>query len=174
MIDKFVPDMFYQSIYRIDYDKLKSIGIKLLIFDLDNTIATYNENIPRNEVKDLIDKLKEMGFNVVLMSNSGKSRVLPFRNALEIDSKASAKKPLTSGYKKIMKVYKLEANHIACIGDQLITDIWGANKMGMTSILVNPMSKKDRKVTYINRFLEKILFKIMDKEELFKKRKKYE
>jgi len=46
--------------------------------------------------------------------------------------------------------------------------------MGMTSILVNPMSKKDRKITYINRFFEKILFKIMDKEELFKKRQMYE
>ena len=91
-----------------------------------------------------------MGFNVILMSNSNKSRVLPFRNALEIDSCANAKKPLTSGYKKIMKVYHLDANKIACIGDQLITDIWGANKMGMTSILVNPMSKKDRKITYIN------------------------
>ena len=47
-----------------------------------------------------------MGFNVILMSNSNKSRVLPFRNALEIDSCANAKKPLTSGYKKIMKVYQ--------------------------------------------------------------------
>ena len=117
---------------------------------------------------------RSMDFNVILMSNSNKSRVLPFRNALEIDSCANAKKPLTSGYKKIMKVYHLDANKIACIGDQLITDIWGANKMGMTSILVNPMSKKDRKITYINRFFEKILFKIMDKEELFKKRQMYE
>ena len=174
MIDKFVPDMFYQSIYRVDYEKLKNVGIKLIIFDLDNTIATYSESIPRSEAKELIDKLKEMGFNVILMSNSNKSRVLPFRNALEIDSCANAKKPLTSGYKKIMKVYHLDANKIACIGDQLITDIWGANKMGMTSILVNPISKKYRKITYINRFFEKILFKIMDKEELFKKRQMYE
>ena len=170
MIDKFVPDMFYQSIYRIDYDKLKSVGVKLLIFDLDNTIATYNESIPRSEVKDLIDKLKDMGFTVILMSNSSKKRVLPFRNTLEIDSCASAKKPFSSGYKKIMKVYKLESNKIACIGDQLLTDIWGANKMGMTSILVNPLSKKDRKVTYINRVIEKLLFKIMAKEELFSKK----
>lgn len=99
MIDKFVPDMFYQSIYRVDYEKLKNVGIKLIIFDLDNTIATYSESIPRSEAKELIDKLKEMGFNVILMSNSNKSRVLPFRNALEIDSCANAKKPLTSGYK---------------------------------------------------------------------------
>ena len=117
MIDKFVPDMFYQSIYRVDYEKLKNVGIKLIIFDLDNTIATYSESIPRSEAKELIDKLKEMGFNVILMSNSNKSRVLPFRNALEIDSCANAKKPLTSGYKKIMKVYHLDANKIACIGD---------------------------------------------------------
>ena len=170
MIDKFVPDMFYQSIYRIDYDKLKSIGIKLLVFDLDNTVATYNEVIPRNEVKELFDKLKEMGFSVILMSNSSKSRVLPFRNSLEIDSCASAKKPFSKCYKKIMKVYKLESNQLACIGDQLITDIWGANKMGICSILVNPLSKKDRSLTYINRFFERILFKIMAKNELFVKR----
>ena len=57
MIDKFVPDMFYQSIYRVDYEKLKNVGIKLIIFDLDNTIATYSESIPRSEAKELIDKL---------------------------------------------------------------------------------------------------------------------
>lgn len=174
MLDKFVPDMHYQSIYRIDYEKLKNKGIKLIIFDLDNTISPVNESMPPKEAILLMYKLKEMGLIPVLMSNSHKKRVYNFRNSLEIDACASSKKPLSKNYKKIMKVYNVTADKVACIGDQLLTDILGANKLNMVSILVNPMSKKDSKFTVFNRFIEKILFKIMEKQDIFKRGNYYE
>ena len=99
---------------------------------------------------------------------------LDFRNSLEIDACASSKKPLSKNYKKIMKVYNVTQDKVACVGDQLLTDILGANKLNMVSILVNPMSKGDSKFTIFNRFIEKILFKIMDKQDIFKKGEYYE
>ncbi len=174
MMEKFVPDMYYQSIYRIDYEKLYNMGIKIIIFDLDNTIAGITAKIPTKEVIDLMFKIKEIGMRPVLMSNSEKKRVEPFRNALEIDSCASARKPFKKNYLKIMNIYRVKNEEVACIGDQLITDIYGANKMGMTSILINPISKKDRFITLFNRFIEKIIIKILEKRDLFKKGKYYD
>lgn len=174
MIEKFVPDKHAQSIYRIDYEGLKNQNIKLLIFDLDNTIAPANEKMPRKDAINLMYDLKEMGFNIVLMTNNKKSRVEIFRNTLEIDTCASAKKPLSKNYKRILKIYKVEPEEVAAIGDQLLTDVYGANKMGITSILVNPISKYDMRITRFNRKIEKILFKKMAKRDLFKKGVYYE
>ncbi len=174
MLDKFVPDMHAQSIHRINYEKLASIGIKCIIFDLDNTIAPINVKTPPKEAIELMFKIKDLGMRPILMSNSGKTRVEPFRNGLEIDSCASAKKPLSKNYKKILSIYKMTPEQIACVGDQFLTDILGANKMGMTSILVNPISKKDHAATWFNRIIEKIIIFILEKRDLFKKGKYYD
>lgn len=174
MIDKFVPDMYAQSIYRINYKKLASSGIKIIIFDLDNTIAPVNVSEPPKEAIDLMFEIKNLGMRPILMSNSGKKRVEPFRNKLEIDSCASAGKPMQKNYTKIKNIYKMTGEQIACVGDQFLTDILGANNAGMTSILVNRISKKDRIVTLFNRLIEKIIIHILEKRDLFKKGKYYE
>ncbi len=174
MLDKFVPDVYAQSIYRINYEKLSNKGIKCIIFDLDNTIAPVDVKTPSKEAIELMIRIKDLGIRPILMSNSGKIRVEPFRNNLEIDSCASAGKPFKNNYIKIQMLYKMKPEEIACVGDQLLTDILGANNQGMTSILVNPISKKDRKVTWINRFIEKIIMFVLNKRDLFKKGKYYE
>ena len=165
MFDKFVPDMYSQSIYRINYKKLADKGIKCIIFDLDNTISPVDVNEPSKEAIDLMFDLKDLGMRPILMSNSPKKRV---------DSCASAAKPFSKNYKKILEVYKLKPEEVACVGDQLLTDILGANKMGLTSILINPISKKDRLSTYVNRVIEKIIMVVLDKRDLFKKGKYYD
>lgn len=174
MIDKYVPDMYAQSIYRINYEKLVNLGIKIVIFDLDNTIVPVDEVKPRPETKELMYKIKELGIRPILMSNSGKKRVEPFRNELEIDSCASACKPFKKNYIKIMETYRVKKEEVACVGDQLLTDIGGANKMGMTSILINPISKTDRFTTKINRIFERIIMFILKKRDLFEKGKYYD
>lgn len=173
-MDKFVPDIYAQSIYRINYDKLKKNGIKLVVFDLDNTIAPVDVKVSTNETFDLMFKIKDLGLKPIIMSNSKKERVEPFRNHLEIDSCFLSCKPLSKNYKKIMKVYNVKNEEVACIGDQFLTDVYGANKMGMTSILVNPISKKDSKWTFMNRQIEKIIINILEKKDLFKKGKYYD
>ena len=173
-MDKFIPDIYAQSIYRINYDKLKKNGIKLVIFDLDNTIAPVDVKVSSNETFDLMLKIKDMGLKPIIMSNSKKHRVEPFKKHLEIDSCFLSCKPLKKNYKKILKIYNVKREEVACIGDQLLTDILGANKMGMTSILVNPISKKDGKFTIINRQIEKLIMNILEKKDVFKKGKYYD
>ena len=165
-MDKFVPDIYQKSIYTIDYNKLKKNGIKCLLFDLDNTIAPYAIDFPDKKMKDQIEFVKDMGFTVLILSNGPKTRVRPFKDGLNVDSSHSSMKPLKKKYIKIMKTYNFKDTEIACIGDQLLTDIWGANRMGLTSILVNPVTSQDLVLTKINRVIEHHLFKKLEKKGL--------
>ena len=64
MIELYKPDMYKKDIYSIDYKKLKTYGIKCILFDLDNTLVPYYKNKPTRKVKDLIEKLKDLGFKI--------------------------------------------------------------------------------------------------------------
>lgn len=157
-MDKFVPDLFYQNVYSIDYKKLKKMGIKCLIFDLDNTISSYEVNEPDKKIKELFYNLNK-DFKIILLSNNTKNRVRPFKEKLNVDSSYKSGKPFKKKYQKVLDIYGYKDTEIACIGDQLLTDVLGANKMGFTSILVNPISPNEPFRTKINRFFERKIIK---------------
>ena len=174
MLEKFVPDEYQKSIYTIDYKKLKKLGIKCLLFDLDNTLVPPTLDKPNKKVRDLFAELEENGFKLIIMSNSSRKRLTPFKELLNVDTAARSFKPKKDKYLKILKEYKYNPEEVAAIGDQLLTDIYGANRMGIRSILVNPISKKDFFVTRFNRIIEKRIFIKLDKNELFTKGEYYE
>ena len=174
MLNSFVPDIYQKSIYDIDYKKLKKNGIKCLIFDLDNTLAPISLKKPNKKLRDLIEDLKELKFKVLIVSNSPKKRVEPFKDILGVDSAYLSFKPFKKKYKKIMKIYKLKPSEIAAIGDQLLTDIWGSNRMKYTSILVNPIGTTDFVLTKFNRFIEPFIYNKLLNKDLLKKGKYYE
>ncbi len=174
MLEKCIPNIYQKSIYTIDYKKLKKAGIKCILFDVDNTLVPVDIKKPPKKVKDLIEKLKEMGFIIALLSNATKDRLKVFKDYLEVDCAAFAMKPLSYKYHKIMKEYKLLENEIASVGDQLLTDILGGNKVGITTILVNPISLRDKLITKINRGIEKIIMNKASKKQLFYKGQYYD
>ena len=166
-MDKFVPDIYQKSIFGINYEALKNSGIKCLLFDLDNTICPVNINEPDKKCKDLFEDLKDMDFKIIIVSNNSKGRVTPFKNILNVDAAHSSRKPFKTKYQKILKLYDFKDNEVAAIGDQLVTDIFGANRMGFTSILINPISKNEGFATKINRRIEKIIIKNLKRKGLF-------
>ena len=170
----FLPDIYQQSIYTIDYESLKNAGIKIILFDLDNTIIPINTDVPNKKLKMLFEDIKIMGMKPVIMSNSGKKRVEPFKDGLYVDAAYSSMKPLKRKYKKILNLYNVKPSEVAAIGDQMLTDVFGANRMGLTSILVNPISSNDFKKTKINRFFENIIIKHFTKRSVFERGKYYE
>ena len=173
-MDIFLPDKYYKNIYEIDYLKLKKDGIKCLLFDLDNTIVPPNVKKPNKKIRDLFDNLKEQDFKVIIMSNSSKKRLSIFKDELVVDCSASSMKPIKTKFLKILKEYKYDLSETAIIGDQLLTDVFGGNRVGITTILVNPISKNDITVTKFNRKLEKIIEQKLNKRGLFKRGKYYE
>lgn len=173
-MDYFIPDIYAQSIHTINYKKLKKSGIKCLLFDLDNTIAPIDSRDVTKKVKELFAYLEDIGFKVIIFSNSGKKRLKPFKENLNVDTSFSSRKPLKGKYKKIMELYHFKDTEIACVGDQLLTDIFGANRMGFTSILVNQLCPNDFFVTKFNRFFERIIFKKFEKRGIFYRGKYYD
>ena len=81
-MEKYVPDMYQGSIYTINYKKLKKQGIKCLLFDLNNTLASYETEAPTDELRELMFEL-EKDFKVIIVSNSPKNRVRPFKEKLK-------------------------------------------------------------------------------------------
>ena len=155
---KFKPNMYYKSIFDINYDLIKEKEIKVLIFDLDNTIMTYEEEVPRYEVVKLFKKLNN-DFKVFIASNNLKERVRRIGNYLNVHSFYSVLKPTKKLRKLLLHKYDVEMNSVAIIGDQVVTDIFMGNRLHMHTILVDPLGNKDLKVTYFNRWLENKIMK---------------
>lgn len=172
-MEKYLPDIYQEDIYKINYDKLKDLGIKCLLFDLDNTIVPFCEKVPRNGTKEFFEKLKNQGFKVVIFSNSPKMRLKTFKEELNIDIYGNARKPSMKNFNKLLKQYKYTENEVAIIGDQIMTDIIGGNKVGITTILIKPVGK-DPIWTKINRIRERRIMKKLRDNNLFKKGKYYE
>ena len=170
----YIPDIYQKSIYAIDYQNLINRGIKCLLFDLDNTLVPVSDKKPNNKLKEFVNDLKKKGFKVIIFSNSNKRRLLPFKNELEVDCSASSKKPHESKFLQVLKIYGYQISEVAIIGDQILTDVVGGNNVGITTILVNPISTKD---FFWTRFSRKKENKIMDKlreNDLFVKGRYYE
>lgn len=174
MIELYKPDMYKKDIYSIDYKKLKSFGIKCILFDLDNTLVPYYRTRPMRKTKDFIENLKDMGFKIILFSNSNKKRLLPFKDILELDCSASSHKPFSKKFKKVLTEYKYSESEVAIIGDQIPMDIYGGNRIGIFTILVNPISTKEAIWTKFNRVYEKHIIKKMEKKGIFKKGNYYD
>lgn len=134
----YVPDVYQHSIYKIDYQKLKDAGIRFLSFDIDDTIAGLEAFNPPKAAKTLFENLKNMGFEIMLLSNALDNRVADFAKKLGIEGKyiAQAKKPLTSYFAKLQEICGLEKGQMAHIGNSIMDDVAGGNAFGVTTCLV--------------------------------------
>ena len=174
-MNNFIPDMYQKSIYHIDYDKLMDDGIKCILFDLDNTCVPYKDKVANKKLIELFNNLKDMEFKLIIFSNAPKKRIYPFKKALNVDCVARAGKPSKKNFMKIIKLFNYDLSQIVIVGDQLYKDILGGNKVGIKTILVNPMSLDDMIVTkLIFRPLEKIKYHQLEKRGLLKRGRYYE
>ena len=162
----YVPDCYQENIFKINYELLKSKGIKCLLFDLDNTIIPQNVKTCPVEVKELFNRLKQ-DFQIIIFSNSPKKRVNMIANELGVSYVYLAFKPSQKKFYEVMKNYKFGENEIAIIGDQIVTDIKGGNRVGISTVLVKPISKYDPLWTKIGRIRERRIMKRLRKSDLF-------
>ncbi len=172
-MNNYIPNMYKKDILDIDYSRLKEQGISTLMFDLDNTVALIDEDELPKKVHKLFSKLKE-DFNIIIISNNFKSRIEAFCKPFNTPFVSLAMKPLPFCFSKMKKKYNLKKEEMCMIGDQLITDILGANKFGIYTILVDPLGERDLKITTFNRFIEKIKMKKLTKLGILERGKYYD
>ena len=169
----YVPDIYQKDIYKINYDILTSRGIKFLIFDLDNTLATIKELYPREENKKLFEKLKKKGFKILIASNNIKTRVKPFHEELNVDYIFSARKPHVDKIKEYITNSGFGLDEIAIIGDSMMDDVVCGNTIGITTILLDQIAKSEFPLARLKRIKEKKIQKKLRDKNLFTKGRYY-
>lgn len=157
----FTPDYYIENFQSLDLNRLLERNIKVLVCDIDNTLVAHDEAEPSEAVKTFIQNVKAKGIQVVLVSNNVKERVERFAQELEVKTYPFARKPLKGTYLKMMKDANCAPAQIAVLGDQLLTDMLGANRVGFYTILTNPVAQKDLTCTKINRFFENMVFEVL-------------
>jgi hypothetical protein len=148
------PDEYYRSVTDIDLEALRSRGITALLLDIDNTILPRDTGVMPDELANWVRALADGGFRVCLVSNNWHDHVKKIADALGIEMIPKALKPMPHGFRKAIRLLGVDRRETAVIGDQIFTDILGANLAGMTSILVLPLCETDLAHTLVLRRVE--------------------
>ena len=166
MFQKFYPSEYYTSTYVIDFVEYYKKGYRGILFDIDNTLLPHNAPATEEAIR-LIHRLKEIGFGICLVSNNKEPRVAEFNKPLDVKYIYKAGKPKRSGYQKAMQLLGTDTTNTLFVGDQLFTDLWGANNTGITSLLVQPIDKKEEIQIILKRIPEKwILHSYLKKHQI--------
>lgn len=156
MFKAFYPSRYEESVYSIDFDMLYKQGYRNLIFDIDNTLVCHGA--PQDEKSlPFLKGLMEKGFKIVFLSNNKEPRVKMFNDPLGAMYIFKGGKPSKAGYLRAVEMMQGDVNNTLFIGDQLFTDIWGANNARISSILVKPIDKHEEIQIVLKRYLEKIV-----------------
>ena len=153
-----IPDAILESVFTIDLAKLKRRQLKGLLVDIDNTIVPWGQPHIEEAFVHWVQHAKEQGFKVCLVSNAKRQRTQVFADLLDIPAVGQALKPLNRAFRRGMKLLNLSPTEVAVIGDQLFTDVFGGNRLGLYTILINPLSTTELGATKIMRQLERKAF----------------
>ncbi len=154
MASKLFPTEYYNSTYSIDFEKYYRLGYRGIIFDIDNTLVPHNA--PQDaRSKELFKKLNDIGYKVCFVSNNKEPRVKSFNKDVGGSYVFKANKPSPKGYIKAMNNMGTTRENTLFVGDQIFTDIWGANNAKLHSILVKQIDKKEEIQIVLKRIIEK-------------------
>ena len=169
----FRPNITYRSYKDIDLDFLLSKNIDTILIDIDNTLAPHDESLPSKDAIEFINNVKEKNINIFTISNNNEERVSTFSKGLNVKGYSFSLKPLKKTYKKVLKENPNLGN-ICVIGDQLLTDILGGNRMKFMTIYTRPLVQKDITFTKFNRFFERFIINRLEKKNLLNLGEYYE
>lgn len=156
LLKTFYPSEIQDSTYVIPFKEWKKRGYKGVIFDIDNTLVPHGVAADERSIA-LFQELKSLGFSTMLLSNNKEPRVKSFAGQVESPYIYKAGKPALKNYYKAMEAMGTNPETTLFVGDQLFTDVWGAKRAGIYSILVKPIHPKEEIQIVLKRYLEKIV-----------------
>lgn len=149
------PKAQFNKVTDVTADFLKENNIKAVILDVDNTLIDLDRK-PLENVEKWIETLKKENIKICIASNSiKKEKIEKVAKKMDIPFIYFSTKPLKRGLKKAVQILQEKNENIAEIGDQLFTDVLGANRMKMFSILTKPISGEKTKLGELKRKIEK-------------------
>ena len=156
MFKTFYPSEWLESAYDVDYEAMYKKGYRNIIFDIDNTLVFHGA--PQNEASlKLLNRLKELGFKILFLSNNKEPRVRSFAEPVDAMYIHKAGKPGKKGYLTAVEMMGGTLENTFFVGDQLFTDVWGAKRSGLYNILVKPLNSREEIQIVLKRILERIV-----------------
>ena len=162
LLERFRPKMRVVSVTHIDAVALREQGFEGLLLDLDNTLLPWKDpNLPESS-KLWVESAKQAGMKPCLVSNTHYPRRLN-RIAAEMGIPAvpHSLKPRRHGFEKAAALVGCELDRCVVVGDQLLTDVWGGNRVGAYTILVNPIHAREFVGTKVSRLVERVIFVLL-------------
>ena len=156
MLERFYPKKQVDSAYEIPYKELYERGIRGVIFDVDNTLVPHGAPADERALQ-LFAEFHQMGMKTCLLSNNKEPRVASFAGQVDSPYIYKGGKPGGGGYEKAMEKMGTERETTVFVGDQLFTDVYGANRTGIYSYLVKPIHPKEEIQIVIKRWFEAIV-----------------
>lgn len=157
MLSKFYPKLYAPSLFDIDLKHLQRQGIKAILFDIDNTLIPWGRRDLDPKIEKWFCGLLDQGFKVCIVSNNDKKRVSDLTGPLQVPGVHRAAKPSRKGLRQALGLLGTSIQETALVGDQVFTDVLAGNRLGLYTILVTPLSKKEFIGTRVNRKLEKLV-----------------
>lgn len=162
------PKQHLESIFELDPDELRSLGIRGIIADMDNTLVPWNDRTVQPRLTRWLNGLKVEGFRLCIVSNNTADRGAQLARELDIPAFWYAVKPRRRAFRKALRELKLSAAEVAVIGDQIFTDVLGGNRMGLYTILVTPISDKEFIWTRLMRRFERMVLNYLRQKDLIR------
>ena len=156
MLERLYPKVYLDSTYEIDFEQYYQDGYRAIIFDIDNTLVPHGAPADQRAIA-LFKRLHALGYQTMMLSNNKEPRVKMFCDALDAEYIYKAGKPNPANYREAMKRMHTDEKNTLFVGDQIFTDVWGANKAGIYSILVKPIHPKEEIQIVLKRYLEKVV-----------------
>lgn len=156
MLERLYPNVYLDSTYDIDFEQYYQDGYRAIIFDIDNTLVPHGAPADQRAIA-LFMRLHALGYQTMMLSNNKEPRVKMFCDAVDAEYIYKAGKPNPANYREAMKRMHTDEKNTLFVGDQIFTDVWGANKAGIYSILVKPIHPKEEIQIVLKRYLEKVV-----------------
>ncbi|MBP5289230.1 MAG: YqeG family HAD IIIA-type phosphatase [Clostridia bacterium] len=155
-LDRFTPDDVLPDVYAVTPEKCARLGIRAVVFDIDNTLAPYEVSAPDERLKAHLRSFPEAGISIALVSNNKPERVEIFNRELGFFAQPDAHKPSKRALAGVLAHFApLSGQEILFVGDQLFTDVLTARKNGIRAITVPPIQPRENWFFRLKRALEK-------------------
>lgn len=151
----FIPSIRLKKVTDITLNMLKDMKIDTILLDVDNTLACHGSQEPFEGTIEWSHKLAASGIDIVICSNNNEERVAPFAKLYNLPYVSMSMKPLPIGFNKAKKMLNKKPKQVLVVGDQIFTDILGANFANMKSVLLDPVKKEKGIGFQFKRWLEK-------------------
>ena len=155
MKNKFTPTYMFATYREVTPEFLAAHGIRALLTDIDNTLAPYEEPEPDADIRAWLEELQKAGVQVALVSNNHAARVEAFNRTLGLPAFPDSHKPRRKMLLRAMEQMGVSPRETAVLGDQLFTDAYAGQHIGLPAIIVPPIRDKTNLFFRCKRLLER-------------------